>query len=280
MSGYEDYTRVSNLYDVTRQPLGLEIILGCLVKYGPPLADTVLVDAGCGTGNYTRALASSIARIEAVDLNAGMLDKARSKLADDAGRDRVFFHQAPIDRMPLADASADAVMLNQVLHHLNDDAAAGWPAVRAVIGEFARVLRPGGLAIINICSHEQLTRSWWYLPLIPEAVSRIRDRHVSLEHLKDLMREGGIGCVGSFVPVDGLMQGDDYFNGRGPLDESWRAGDSVWALVTDAELNRALDRVRALDASGELDAFVAANDERRKDIGQFTFLCGRKTPAE
>ena len=169
-------------------------------------------------------------------------------------------------------------MVNQVLHHLNDDAAAGWPAVRAAMGEFARVLRPGGMVIINICSHEQLSRSWWYLPLIPEAVSRMCDRHVSLERLKDLMHEAGIERVGSFVPVDGLMQGERYFNGLGPLDESWRAGDSIWALVTEAELKRALQQVRALDEAGELDAYVKANDARRKDIGQFTFLCGRKNP--
>lgn len=279
MSGYEDYTRISNHYDVTRQPLGLEIILGCLALHGTPLKETVLVDAGCGTGNYARALVSRVARIAAVDLNAGMLEKAGSKLADAVEAGRVSFHQASIDALPLADASADAVMLNQVLHHLNDDAAAGWPGVRAVLAEFARVLRPGGVVIINICSHEQLTYGWWYLPLIPDAVSKIRDRHVPLALLKNLMQEAGIDCVGSFVPVDGVMQGDSYFNGRGPLEESWRAGDSIWALVSETELERALVQVRALDRSGKLDQFVSEKDGRRKDIGQFTFLCGRKKPA-
>lgn len=278
MSGYEDYNRVSDVYDVTRQPLGVEIILGCLVSHGAPPEATVLVDAGCGTGNYARALVSRVARIEAVDLNPGMLEKARSKLAGAVEGGRVSFHQASIDALPLADASADAVMLNQVLHHLNDNAAAGWPGVRAVLAEFARVLRPGGVVIINICSHEQLTHAWWYLPLIPEALSRLRDRHIPLRLLKKRMQEAGIGCIGSFVPVDGLMQGESYFNGHGPLDENWRAGDSIWALVSEAELERALGQVRALDRSGKLEDYVKANDVRRKDIGQFTFLCGLKEP--
>lgn len=278
MSGYEDYSRVSRFYDATRQPVGLEIILGCLARHGRVLRDLVLIDAGCGTGNYTRALASRVGRIEAVDLNSDMLDRARVKLRDAPGQCPVCFHCAAIDDMPLPDAVADAVMLNQVLHHLNDDAAAGWPRAGGVLAEIARVLRPGGVAIINICSHEQLDYGWWYLSLIPEAVSRMRDRHVPLAVLKELMREAGIGCVGSFVPVDGLMQGESYFNGRGPLDESWCAGDSIWALVTKTERERAVARVRALDREGKLDDYVNDNDVRRKDIGQFTFLCGVKQP--
>ena len=276
MSGYEDYTRVSALYDDTRQPLGVEVILGCLANGPRPLGDVVLVDAGCGTGNYSRALVSRIARIEAVDLNAGMLDKARKKLSDEAQAGRVVFHQAPIDAIPLADASVDGVMMNQVVHHLNDDAEAGWPMVRGVMEEFARLLRPGGVVSINICSQEQITHGWWYLPLIPEAVAQMRARHIPLEMLQTLMSENGLIHTGSFVPVEGVMQGRHYFDGRGPLDEGWRAGDSVWALVPPDQLEDVTKRIEALDDAGELDEFVAANDARRSSIGQFTFVCARK----
>ncbi|MEE8252983.1 MAG: hypothetical protein V3R17_03510 [Hyphomicrobium sp.] len=52
---------------------------------------------------------------------------------------------------------------------------------------------------------------------------------------------------------------------------AWRDGDSVWALAGADEFGRALERVRALDAAGTLDAFVAEHDERRAAIGQITF---------
>lgn len=277
MSSFENYTRVSELYDETRQALGEEIILGFLANGPRALSEMVLLDAGCGTGNYARAMVSHIARIEAVDLNAGMLNKARRKLSAEAAHGRIVFHQAPINDLPLADESVDAVMVNQVLHHLDDDASADWPAIRGVVRELSRVLRPGGALMINICSQEQMTNGWWYLPLIPEAAEKMRRRHIPIELLQALMIEYGLYHEGCFVPVDGVMQGRHYFDGRGPLDERWRAGDSVWAMVQDHELEIVKAKIRALDDAGALQDFVRENDARRRHIGQFTFVCARKT---
>ena len=150
MSSYENYTATSAHYDATRGPIGVEVILGCLARSGRPLSEQVLVDAGCGTGNYSVALLEHVARIEAVDMNEGMLGVARGKLGDAEEAGRIRFHHAAIDSLPLETESVDAVMINQVLHHLPDDAAGGWPLTRKVIGEFARVLRPGGVLSVNL----------------------------------------------------------------------------------------------------------------------------------
>jgi ubiquinone/menaquinone biosynthesis C-methylase UbiE len=275
MSGYEDYTRVSEIYDETRQPVGVEIILGCLASCPRPLSEIVLLDAGCGTGNYSRALISRVARVEAVDLNAGMLEKARAKLRAEASAGRIHFHQAPIAALPLRDGSVDGVMVNQVLHHLDDDAAQ-WPAVRGVIDELARVLRPGGTLVINICSHEQIRHGWWYMILIPEAMEKMRRRHVPIDVLQSIMSECGLSHCGVFVPLDGIMQGRHYFDRRGPLDARWRSGDSIWAMVSEDQLKRVQEKIRALDEAGTLEEFVRRQDARRRHIGQFTFVCARK----
>ncbi len=276
MSGYEDYTRVSDLYDETRKPIGVEIILGCLASGSRPLSELVLLDAGCGTGNYSRALVSQVARIEAVDLNPGMLAKARAKLQPEASAGRIGFHQAPIGALPLKGESVDGVMVNQVLHHLNDDPAAGWPLVREAVAEFARVLRPGGVLMVNICSQQQITHGWWYLPLIPEAAEEMRRRHVPIDTLQGVINACRLSHAGCFVPLDGVMQGQYYFNGRGPLDERWRAGDSIWAMVDEDRLETVKAKIRALDEAGALEEFVREHDGRRRQIGQFTFVCARK----
>jgi SAM-dependent methyltransferase len=49
---------------------------------------------------------------------------------------------APADELPLADASADAVLCTQMLEHVPDP--------RAVLGEIARILHPGGRAFITV----------------------------------------------------------------------------------------------------------------------------------
>ena len=81
MSSYEDYTRKSDNYDKTREPVGTEILVGCFAHAPVPLDRTVVLDAGCGTGNYSDALLHYVGRIEAVDMNPGMLEVAARKLA-------------------------------------------------------------------------------------------------------------------------------------------------------------------------------------------------------
>ncbi|MDX1432349.1 MAG: methyltransferase domain-containing protein [Gammaproteobacteria bacterium] len=272
MSSYEDYARASAHYDLTRVPVGLEIILGCLAHHPAPLAERVLVDAGCGTGSYARALVDRMRRIEAVDLNAGMLAVARAKLADAEAAGRIAFHRASVDELPLPHDSVDAVMINQVLHHLPDDPSGGWPRVRGVLEGFARVLRPGGTLVVNISSHEQLRRGAWYAALIPEAIDRMAARHVPLDVLEEMLARAGFATHGRFVPVDAVVQGEHYFDPRGPFDARWRDGDSVWSTVAGDELEHVLARLRELDARGGLDVFFAEHDAARPHVGQITFI--------
>ena len=278
MSAYENYTAVSEDYDRTRIPVGLEIILSCLASVGRSLASLRLLDAGCGTGSYCAALHRYAGAIDAVDLNPSMLGVARAKLNGRPGCP-VALHEAGIDALPFEDACFDAVMVNQVLHHLPDSPNDGWPMLRRVLGEFARVLRPGGVAVINTCSHEQLRRGWWYASLVPEAVATIRRRHADTEVLKGLLAEAGLIPRGRFVPSDAVMQGGAYFDRRGPLDPAWRRGDSLWSMVSESELERALDRIRALDEAGTLDAFVDEQDRMRPSVGQVGFHCAVREPA-
>ena len=276
MSSYENYTATSEHYDATREPIGVEIILGCLARGPRALSEQVVVDAGCGTGNYSAALLDHVARIEAVDMNDAMLGVARRKLADAEAAGRIRFHLAAIDALPVESISADAVMINQVLHHLPDDPGQGWPLTRKVIGEFARVLRPGGVLLANICTHEQIRRGWWFFSLIEASEERMIKRHVPLMELESICSGAGFDLRGRFVPSDAVIQGRSYFNPRGPLDAQWRAGDSVWAMLSADELADVEARVRGLDARGELEDFVADQDAYREHVGQTTFLCATR----
>ena len=276
MSSYENYSATSAHYDVTREPVGVEVILGCLARGPRSLSEQVLIDAGCGTGNYSRALLEHVGRIEAVDMNDGMLGVARTKLKEAEAAGRIGFHRAAIDDLPVDSMSADAVMINQVLHHLPDDPSRGWPLTRKVMGEFARVLRPGGTLVVNFCSHEQLRRGWWFFSLIEAAAERMIQRHALLAELESMIVASGFDLCGRFVPTDAVIQGQSYYDPRGPLDAVWRAGDSVWATLGPQELEEVEKRVREMDAGGELENFVAEHDSDRLNVGQTTFLCARR----
>ena len=276
MSSYEQYDGTAAHYDRTRWPIGAEIIVGCLAQARVPLAEMTVLDAGCGTGNYARALLPHVLRIEALDRSAGMLEVAAGKLAGAIEDGRVALHRGSIDALPLADASVDGIMINQVLHHLPDDPEAGWPAHRRVLGECARVLRPGGVLVINTCSHAQTEHGFWTFHLIPRARAEILCRLMPLDALETALNACGIAPRGRFVPLDAVLQGEDYLDPRGPVRAAWRAGDSIWALVDEAELAEIERTLCDLDARGELEAYVAEHDALRPQIGQITVLYGIK----
>lgn len=276
MSTYEDYTSTSLHYDTTRWALGAEIVLGCIAGGAAPLADVVLLDAGCGTGNYAAAVLPHVARVEALDASDAMLKVAGTKLSRERDAGQIGFSKGSIDALPFDDASVDAVMVNQVLHHLGDDADGGWGRHALAISELARVLRPGGTLVVNTCSQVQLRDGYWYYSLIPRAAAAVRRRFAPLAVLEGFMIDRGLTLLGRFVPVDGVIQGSAYFDVRGPLRDDWRSGESTWALVDPDELAAAQAELAALDERGELAGDVARRDTRRPDLGQITFVAARR----
>ena len=272
MSSYETYDETSAHYDQTRVAVGAEIILGCLARQGRPLAELCVLDAGCGTGAYSEAIVGQVGHIEALDMSQGMLAAAREKLAAEATAGRIAFHQGSISELPFETASLDGVMINQVLHHLPDDVGAGHPLHREVFAEFARVLRPGAVLVVNSASQDQMAGAYWYYQLAPQAHAAMVARFAPLDAIEAILADVGFAPRGRFVPVDAICQGAAYFDGRGPLEKPWRDGDSFWALADEDELAAALGTVRELDQAGTLDAFVAEHDSRRPQLGQITFL--------
>lgn len=106
----------------------------------------LLVDLGTGTGRMLELFAGRYGRAIGFDLSHAMLAYARSKL-DASGIANAQVRQGDIFDVPLADASAGAVVLHQILHFLADPPRA--------IQEAARILAPGGtLLLVDFAPHE------------------------------------------------------------------------------------------------------------------------------
>lgn len=276
MSRYERYDEVAVDYDRNRSAVGAEVIVRCLAVHDKPLAALHLLDAGCGTGNYSAALSDHVGRITALDLSPEMLAVARAKLAAPVAAGRIDFHEGSIAALPFPAAHFDAVMFNQVLHHLEagDDPAYGGHA--RALAEAHRVLRPGGVVVLNVCTHEQLEAGFWYYRLIPGALSEVLRRCAPAGRLEEVLDAAGFALRHRIAPLNEVMQGPGYFDLRGPLDPEWRRSDSIWALAAAAERARAEDKVRDLDRDGRLEAYLAEADARRPELGQLTFFAALK----
>jgi ubiquinone/menaquinone biosynthesis C-methylase UbiE len=106
----------------------------------------LLVDIGTGTGRILEVLADQYAQGLGYDLSPAMLAYARTKL-ERAGISHAHVRQGDIYDLPLADGSAGAVVMHQILHFLSDPARA--------IGEAARLLAPGGrMVIVDFAPHD------------------------------------------------------------------------------------------------------------------------------
>lgn len=276
MSHFENYQHVSRFYDNTRTAVGVDIIRNQLQNGELPINKQLLVDAGCGTGLYSAALVKNVRKIEAIDLNAGMLKIAKDKMKLEEKNGLINFYISSIDSLPLDDDTADAVMINQVLHHLPDNSTSGWANHEKVFREFWRVLKSGGMLIINSCSPEQIECGFWFYNLIPEAKQKMTQKVINLSDLNNLLKNCGFSNTVQEVNMDLVLQSDAYFCSDGIFNADWRSGDSIWSLVPEEILSEVLIKANKMLKDGELDAYLKHHDQNRKTTGQVTFSISRK----
>ena len=112
---------------------------------GPPRTERAL-DFGCGVGRLTRALGERFDEAVGVDISEEMV-----RLAQELNEDRPgtrFLVNTEADLGLLESESFDFVYTTLVLQHLPRR-----ELLRGYVGEFLRVLRPGGLAVFQTLAH-------------------------------------------------------------------------------------------------------------------------------
>lgn len=187
-----------------------------------------VLDVACGTGDLAMALArAGAASVLGVDFTPQMIDLARAKLAR-LGPDqaqRLDYQIGDAMALDLPDDSFDVVSIAFGIRNVQDPAAA--------LGEFARVLRPGGRLIILEFAEPTLAPVRWFNRfycgwVMPRTASLIaRDRSgayrylprsvasfMSRDELKHAMAGAGFGSIedrsmslGICVCYRGLMPG-------------------------------------------------------------------------
>jgi len=182
----------------TGTPLNLGKRMALLESLLPPLPGLRVLDAGCGAGEYVRALASRGADVAGIEYEA-----AKLRALDDAAASRI--RQGDLERTGFEAGRFDAVLLNEVLEHVPDDAAG--------LRELHRVLRPGGSLVVfspNRChpfethgvfalrSGRRISHTTPFVPWIPLAIGRRFLRYWARNYwpgeLRALVRHAGF-CV-------------------------------------------------------------------------------------
>ena len=272
---YENYSLTANTYDDTRIPIGLEIILGCFAATSTrPLHEQAILDAGCGTGNYLQGIHSKVGSCYGIDINQDMLGRAQVKFA---ATSNVHMDHGSLLSLPYEDNFFDGIMCNQVIHHLDAQATEDFPNIQTLLTAFYRVLRVGGVIILNMCSRQQLLDGYWWAELIPKAVDQMSTRIPSIERTVQMLEDVGFQLGGVIVPLHEVLQGPSYFDPKAPLRKSFREGDSTWSLISEQELHQALEHLRTFHEEGSMKEYFDRREQRRKLVGQTTFIFARKS---
>ena len=141
-----DPAQYDELADTWWQPAGgfamLHWLAASRADHVPPAGhpDAVLVDLACGGGLMAPHVRRLGYRHVGVDIGAAGLATAREH--------GVSAVRGSVLEVPLTDGCADVVVCGEVLEHVADDVA--------VLGECARLLRPGGVLVIDAIADSRL----------------------------------------------------------------------------------------------------------------------------
>lgn len=139
------------------------------------------LDLGCGTGNYTIALASTGLCMTGVDLSQVMLAEARGKSA------AVSWHQADATALPFADGAFAGAVCTNALHH--------FPALAPVFREVHRVVRGGRLVLFT--ATPGLMLGHWLNAYFPRTMHRTMAAMPTFDDITDALRAAGFSTVTS-----------------------------------------------------------------------------------
>ncbi len=157
-------------------------VLRQFIQHSKPVSDSLVLEVGCGTGNYIAAL------YNATNCHAFGLDRSREMLRADAARDLPLqLFNGAAEQVALQDNYFDFIYSVDVMHHMRTPQAFYTAAQRA--------LKPGGL----LCT---VTDSQWNIrqrrPLatyFPEIIPTELQRYPTISSLRTMMRHAGFNII-------------------------------------------------------------------------------------
>jgi ubiquinone/menaquinone biosynthesis C-methylase UbiE len=277
-SSYENYDKTSQTYDQYRSPIDLSTFRKAFNDVANRLqkktTSLTLLDAGCGSGNYLECFQQEVGTIHGLEINDGMISKARAKLPN------ANIQQGSITEIPLEDEAVDVVITTQVLHHLETGKDQTFSNVVLASKEVFRCLKPGGAWVIQTQTPEQHVEGFWWAPLIPNAANKLATHFAPLDTLKSICRNAGFHTFTSNVPNEPLVRMDKYLDLEGPFLKGYRDADSTWSLATEDELEKGLKILRQKIDAGLAEGWMEEREALRKKIGQTTTVVVTKNVGE
>jgi ubiquinone/menaquinone biosynthesis C-methylase UbiE len=258
------YDRIGINYNQTRKadPFLIDKLFDLLdAKVG----ETCL-DVGCGTGNYTKAMAAKGLEMTGIDPSSKMLEK--TSLGESSSE--VCWMQGRAEELPFKDGIFQKAICTLTIHH--------WDSLEKGFSEVFRVLKPGGRLVIFTSTPQQM-EGYWLQNYFPKMMKKSLDQMPEENQVLQALKVAGFKNFNRapyFIRKDQI----DLFLYAGKerpelyLDENVRKGISSFSdLANQEEVKKGLNQLRKDLESGE---WTAIQDRFKNEHGDYLFLIAEK----
>jgi len=253
-----NYNKISRIYDTSRvaNPETTEKLIRLLHIGG----DSVVLDMGCGTGNYVAVLRQVAKNVIGIDLSPGMLEQARAKFS---GLPLIC---GDVTSIPFKSETFDAAFAIQVLHHVKEK--------ELFLKEAYRVLRKQACIAIHSCSHRQM-KVFWFYHYFPKGLQVDLARMPDSEEIVSLLNRVGFSDIGIEVCYHDVVVADE--TPERYLDKDYRNSISTFAFLTKEDIELGCNRIRRDINSGAIKDIVRESEtEVTQSVGGSSIIYGRK----
>ena len=261
-NGSIDYDAISRIYDVGRAA-NIET-LEKLVKLLHVDRGSILLDMGCGTGNYAAALHQIAKSVIGIDISVSMIEQAQAKFPE------LQLVRGDVACLPFDSEKFDGVFAVQVFHHVKNK--------EAFIREAHRVLRRKAYIGIHFCSHKQM-QAFWFYHYFPRGLEVDLTRIPDATEIDSLLERAGFSDVGIEICYNDAVVVNE--TPARYLEKNYRDSISTFALLTEEDIKQGCEKLRADIASGIVESIVRQSEVKvTGDVGGSSIIYGLKSQQE
>lgn len=255
------YNLIGSTYGQTRR--ADPAILQALAQHLGAARAASYLDLGCGTGNYTCALAARGGNWHGLDISSEMLEQAR------ANSQFVTWQHGNADQLPYPDKTFAGVICTLAIHH--------FPDLLSSFSEVFRVLNVGPFIVFTAFPDQM--RNYWLCHYFPQMMERSIETMPAEMAVLGALRKVGF-AIQDVVPFHVTNDLQDLFlyscklRPKFYLDASFRVNISSFAtLCPTAELERGLSALRSDMQDG---SFTRIADHYATTAGDYAFVVAQK----
>jgi len=222
------------------------------------------LDTGCGTGNYTIALAARGLNMYGLDPSDVMLERAMALNAD------IIWMQGTAEQIPTPSDMFDGITGILTIHH--------WINLEAAFKELSRVLKNNGKIVFLTATPEQM-EGYWHWHYFPEMMKTSGMQMPAMQKINEAATNAGleIASTENYFVKDDLQDHFLYVGKNKPelyFDETIRKGISGFAAFSNREeVDAGLVQLRADIDNG---SFAAVKQKYENEIGDYLFVTLQK----